>query len=234
MKASLFLIIILVFLSFAQSQDHYRLEFWGIPCGTITMDQPDPETLTFETQSQGILDWIYPFHNEYSVSFDTSTFNLRSLSKKIRQGSEVEKFTGTWDPDRPAIVYNQKIVVPRETEVMTVLSLLALVMHRSPQEIDTRWFPLEHEGALYRARFIWAGVDTLSILNEDQITDHYRLDFELVDDSGKILAHSDFFHEYITTDGLVKQLWVTSKTPKKILQAQVSLSGMTLKARLRP
>ncbi|MFQ6614086.1 MAG: hypothetical protein ACE5D1_04510, partial [Fidelibacterota bacterium] len=188
---------------------------------------------TFETQSSGFLDWIFPFHNQYAVTFDTVTFFMRSTAKRIRQGSELEKLSGSWDGVNSAVVYDDKTAIPRDSEVMTVLTMLALVIHRNPENFDTHWYPLEHEGALYRARFLWAGPDSLVTDASGAPANRYRLDLELRDDSRKILAHSDFFHEYITMDGLIKQVWVSTTTPK-ILQAQVTLKGLTLKARRRP
>ncbi|NOZ75259.1 MAG: DUF3108 domain-containing protein [FCB group bacterium] len=229
-----FLLIFLIVIPGLPAQDRYQLDFWGIPCGTITLSEPEPGTLTFETQASGLLDWLYPFHNEYTVTFDTNTFFMRSTAKKIRQGEAVEKLSGRWDDAQQAVIYDDKTIIPRDSEVMTVLSMLALIIHCDPEMVDTHWYPMEHEGALYRARFLWAGPDTLTIDRVHVPADRYRLDFELQDDSRKILAHSDFFHEYITTDGLIKQVWVSTKTPKRILQAQVTLSGLTLKARRLP
>ncbi len=227
MKLFVMWIVGLVFVSVTTGQEHYQLEFWGIPCGTITMDQTTPGTLIFNTVSTGVLDWLFPFRNEYSVTYDTSTFTVLGLSKETHQRSAVQKLQAKWYPDNHTIVYNKKTVLHRETEMVTVLSLLALIEKRTPEDIDTKWFPMEHEGAIYRARFIYAGNDTLIDEPGQPACYHYRLDFETSDTSEKILAHSDFFHEYITSDGMVKQLWVTIKKPRKIVKAQVSLSGIT-------
>ncbi|RMF10954.1 MAG: hypothetical protein D6762_00360 [Candidatus Neomarinimicrobiota bacterium] len=220
-------------LSLLYSQGTYELTFWGIPCGTITYTEADGH-LEFICQSSSWIDWLYPFHNTYQVSFDTTHFTMLEGSKTIRQGERKQSLHYRWDETARAVHYEDKGSVSRTEPVTTILTLLALTCHRPPDAFDAHWYPMEHEGALYRARFLRADRDTLTLGTEKVPCDHYRLDLEPVETSGKVLEHSDFFHEYITSPEMGKQLWVTTKSPKKILQAQINLSGITLTAKLLP
>ena len=83
------------------------------------------------------------------------------------------------------------------------------------------------EGYLFCSNFslnIWAG-------NDSVFCDHYRIDIKATSEKQiKILDKTDYFHENITHPKLIKQLWVEKHGERRIIQASVKMTGVTLKA----
>jgi hypothetical protein len=60
------------------------------------------------------------------------------------------------------------------------------------------------------------------------LCDHYRLDIIINDDSGKFRENSDYFMDEIIASGIVRQLWVSRETQKRIIQASIKTMGLPL------
>jgi len=61
-----------------------------------------------------------------------------------------------------------------------------------------------------------------------ELCDHYRLDIIIDDDSGKFWEKSDYFMGEIIASGIVRQLWVSRETQKRIIQASIKTMGLPL------
>ena len=91
---------------------------------------------------------------------------------------------------------------------------------------------MNHEGASYRARFLWAGTETVDINDVDIICDHYRLDIEETDGVSINISPWDYFTDHVASDGALRQIWVEQNDKRRIIKATVSIYGMTITAKL--
>ena len=115
-----------------------------------------------------------------------------------------------------------KIEIMESTQ--TLFTLLAMIQHRGADAMDTKWFAFEHEGQKGGARFLLADSQNVWIGKDSIMCDHYRLDLNLSDNSGKFLEKSDYFMEEIIVDNLVREIWVSKRKPKKIIRASLKHS----------
>ena len=106
--------------------------------------------------------------------------------------------------------------------------MLAMVQAANYRELDTHWFPFEHEGQLGKARFVWSDTATINYRKNKELCDHYRLDIIIDDDSGKFRENSDYFMDEIIASDIVRQLWVSRETQKRIIQASIKTMGLPL------
>ena len=212
----------------------YQIDFLGIPCVSVEMDQPQSGKLNFRTKTIGVIDQIWPVDNQYSTRFDSVDFGILAYNKKIKQGNFEQKLELKYDSDSHEVVYDSDTRVARQPDTQTIFTILARITQESAEQLDTRWFELEHEGSLYKARLLWADSVSLTIDNSTYLCDHYRLDIvPTAGSSENILQQTDYFSEYIIHPAAVRQLWVTRGADQKIVQASVKLFGFTLEARLK-
>ena len=212
----------------------YQINFLGIPCVSVVMDQPEQGKLNFRTRTIGIIDQAWPVDNQYFTTFDLADFGIRAYNKKIKQGKFEQKLTLEYDSDSHEVVYNAETRIERQPDTQTIFTILARITQESAEQLDTRWFELEHEGSLYKARLLWADSVSLKINNSTYKCDHYRLDIvPTTGTSENILQRTDYFSEYIMHPTAVRQLWVTRDDDQKIVKASVKLHGFTLEARLK-
>jgi len=224
----------LFFLPNTSLAQDYQIDFLGIPCVSVEMDRPAPGQLNFRTKTIGILDQIWPVDNQYSTTFDSVDFGIRTYNKKIKQGNFEQKLTLEYDTDSHEIVYNSETRIERPPDTQTIFTILARITQEPAEQLDARWFELEHEGSLYKTRLLWADSVSLNIGNSTYLCDHYRLDIiPATGASENILQQTDYFSEYIIHPAAVRQLWVTRGADQKIVQASVKLFGFTLEARLK-
>lgn len=197
------------------------------------MEQPAPGRLDFRTRTVGLLDTIWPVDNTYSTSYDTTTFVAKSYTKQIRQKKFQQNLKFVTDDNTGTINYDKTAAIRRPENVQTIFTMLAQVGQETPEQLDTRWFPMEHEGQPYRVRLLWAGSATIKIAGKSYGCNHYRLDIEPADGQKEnILTRSDYFSEYIVHPDAMRQLWVESDGQRRIVQATVKLFGITLEAQL--
>ena len=115
-------------------------------------------------------------------------------------------------------------------DCQTIFTLLARVSRQKAKDLDTKWYQMEHEGELFRARLLWADSINVWTGNDSIFCDHYRLDIDSTENKIKILDQTDYFSENITQSNLIKQLWVEKSGEKKIIQASAQISGLAMKA----
>jgi hypothetical protein len=86
--------------------------------------------------------------------------------------------------------------------------LLCKILDSSIDSIDTKWFELENEGTLYKARPLWNDTTTLTIDRDKYFCNHYRLDLKINDDSSKMFDETDYFNDLFFDINSIRQLWI--------------------------
>ncbi len=215
-----------------QSQS-YQIDIFGIPCVKVEMDHSTAAKLVFETRTIGIIDKIWPVDNTYTSEYDINTGAAKNFRKDIKQGSYEHTTEFTVDSDG-VFHYNKKYELNRPPKTQTIFTLLARINQIPVDEMDGRWYPLEHQGKPYRLRLLWAGEVKLTVGDTTYTCDHFRLDIEPAEGSEKEIPNdSDYFCDNITHPDAVRQLWVTQEEPRMIVQASVKLFGFSLEATIR-
>jgi len=121
---------------------------------------------------------------------------------------------------------------PRPREIQSIFTLLARVQQETVAKLDARWFTLDHEGRLYKGRFLWADSVNIKALGKEIPCDHYRLDLIPLEHSEEepILTHSDYFMSHIIATNAVRQLWVERGKSRRIIKASVTVYGIPVEA----
>ena len=117
--------------------------------------------------------------------------------------------------------------------IQNIFTLLARVSYQSVEDLDTKWFAMNHEGVPHRARFLWAGTDTLDINNADMVCDHYRLDIEKAKGESVQVSPWDYFTDHVSSSKAIRQIWVEQNDKRRIIKATVSIYGMTVTAEIQ-
>ena len=116
---------------------------------------------------------------------------------------------------------------------MTIFTFLERLNRKSSEDLDTQWFPLEHEGNMFKSRVLLADTSELIINGHSFMCNHFRLDLLPDDKEIKMLDRSDYFSHNITRPDAVKQIWVERKPSGKILKASVKIGPITVTATLK-
>ena len=188
--------------------------------------------LSFHTETLGMIHFIWPVDNHYFTEYDSISFGIRRYRKSIQQGSYTGELNCTFEPNGSQLDYNRQLVAAVDS-IQNIFTLLARVSYQYVEDLDTKWFPMNHEGVPHRARFLWAGTDTLDINNADMVCDHYRLDIEKV--KGKLVQVSpwDYFTDHVASSEAIRQIWVEQNEKQRIIKATVSIYGMTVTAEIQ-
>lgn len=100
--------------------------------------------------------------------------------------------------------------------------------------LDTKWWKLDHEGQLFNSRYVWIDSVEVNIDGDKYLTDHYRLDLIPSDNEPtQLVEKTDIFTWGIALDDCVRQIWIERGEKKRILRAEVKVSGFTLTAELK-
>lgn len=211
---------------------HYDLTIFGITCGEISyISEKDKMAVT--AQSSGFVEYFYPFKNDYNTSFDTLSFGVRHYKKITRQGEFKQRLSGNWDKSLEEFTYDKLESFKRADSCMTIFTFLERLNRKSSEDLDTQWFPLEHEGNMFKSRVLLADTSELIINGHSFMCNHFRLDLLPDDKEIKMLDRSDYFSHNITRPDAVKQIWVERKPSGKILKASVKIGPITVTATLK-
>ena len=228
MHAKPMLIFLLANSIFLYGQE-YRIMLWSFPIVTVKMNSEAPGKIAFKTESIGIMDYIWPHDNSYTTHYDTTNFGLRHFSKKIKQGDFKQKLSYDFNSDDSTLIYNGNTVLVPDS-IQTIFTLLARITTNPLEYIDTKWFPMDHEGCSYRGRFLWSDTVTVKAMDKNILCDHFRLDLILNEDNECLLEKSDYFMKNIVAENAVRQLWVEKNNNKRIIKAAAKVYGLTLEA----
>jgi len=217
-----------------QSQT-YEITLWGFQIGEVTIHTPTPDSMYVHAKSTGIVDIIIPFDNNYITTFDSTAYACTSYRKSIKQKTFDQKLTCVWDESSHEFNYKKHMRVSRKEKHHNIFSLFRRAQYTPINELDTKWFLMEHEGSSFRARFLWADSMNLFVGSDSISSNHFRLDvFPANKKNVKILDQTEYFSRNITHQKGVRQLWVERGGDKHILQASFTLSGIPIKIQMKP
>ena len=206
----------------------YRIYLLGIPIVEVSMES-STSSLDFSTQTIGFFHSIWPIDNYYMTEYDSSSFGIRKYTKSIHQGSYKGKLDCNYDLTSSNLYYGDQSVVVVDS-IQNIFTLLARVSYQLPEDLDTQWFPMNHEGIPHRARFLWAGTEIVKGNDLEVLCDHYPLDIEQMDGDSIHISPYDYFTDHVASTGALRQLWVEIMGKRRILQASVSIYGFTVTA----
>ena len=196
----------------------YSIDILGIHAADVEQIKSDSGSIIFKTQNRGIFDLVWPTTNYYEAKFNLDNFVIKSWGKKIKQGDYKTSQFCLIDTNN-VLIYNDKIKIKTPKITHNIFSLLAMVQSYNADNLDTKWFNLEHEGLFGKARFVWA--DSSKIWNGDDsvLCDHYRLDISITDSLNKINKETDYFMKYIVNENFVREVWVSRTNSNNIIMA---------------
>ena len=215
---------------FIHAQD-YKITFFGLPAVDVNM-AVDENKINLSVQTVGLINLIWPTENQYAVTYNSSHFGLLNYEKKIKQGTNKYKLTAAYYPEDSTLHYEQT-TLKRVPEIQTIFTLLAQVQKEPIDAIDTKWFPMDHDGQLFSARLLWADTSTITIKDSSIICNHYRLDIKAEEDVTSLDEQSDYFMNNIVAPEAVRQLWVEKSGRRRIIQASVKIYGINIVARIK-
>ena len=211
------LLSLFITICFAPGQS-YSISVFGIPAADVEQTIHDSGKIEFTTQNRGIFDLFWPAKNVYGAIYDSDSFALKSWSKTVKQGEFKQKVSGKVD-FLGYLAYDDETMIEIPKNIYTIFTLLAMVQSRPYHKLDTKWFDYEQEGQIGQARFVWADSSNAWNGQDSVMCDHYRLDIEIKEEENKLDNYSDYFMEEILADGVVRELWVSRKKPKRIIRA---------------
>ena len=223
------IVIFLLASSFSLTGQEYKIMLWSFPIVAVKMNSEAPGKIAFKTESIGIMDYIWPHDNSYTTHYDTTNFGLRHFSKKIKQGDFKQKLSCDFNSDDSTLIYDGN-TVPVPDSIQTIFTLLARITINPLEYIDTKWFPMDHEGCSYRGRFLWSDTVTVKAMDKNILCDYFRLDLIPNEDNECLLEKSDYFMKNIVAENTVRQLWVEKNNNKRIIKAAAKVYGLTLEA----
>ena len=225
------LILIILFVSPRLFAEDYRVYLLGVPIVNISMESSN-NAISFHTETLGMIHSIWPVDNHYFTDYDSISFGIRQYTKSIYQGSYKGELNCTFEPNGSQLNYNRQSVAVVDS-IQNIFTLLARVSYQSVEYMDTKWFPMNHEGVPHRARFLWAGTETVGINDVNILCDHYRLDIEEVKGESVKVSPWDYFTDHVSSSEALRQLWVEKLGERRIIKASVSIYGMTVTAELQ-
>ena len=190
------------------------------------------DALSFHTETLGMFHFIWPVDNYYFTHYDSISFGIRQYRKSIHQGSYKGELDCTFEPNSSQLNCNRQSVAAVDS-IQNIFTLLARVSYQSVEDLDTKWFPMNHEGDPYRARFLWAGIDEVEIEDVDITCDHYRLDIEKAKGESVQVSPWDYFTDHVASSEALRQIWVEQSGKRRISKATVSIFGMTVTAEIQ-
>ena len=205
----------------------YDVSLWGIPIGSGKINNDIIGEMSMELKTIPLIENIYPIHINYFSKYDKSNYTIIENSKSANQGKDKQDFKALLGPDNVLNYDDAESVVVNEN-THSLISLIVRLLDSSIEAIDTKWFNLENEGILYKARFLWNDTVTVVINNKGVFSDHYRIDLEIVDDSKKIFETTDYFNEVFFDINSIRQIWVEQWQKQKRL-AKISIKSSSIK-----
>ena len=225
---NIFIYFIAIFKLFSQE---YSIDILGLHATDVSQIKTDSSSIIFKAQNRGLFDFIWPTNNYYETKYVPKKFIMKSWRKKIKQGDynlslSAKKVTNNH------FLYNdeKKINVPQP--IYNVFSLLAMIQSSQRKYLDSKWFNLEHEGSVGRARFIWADSSNIWDGRDSVMCDHYRFDIFITDSTHRINKTTDYFMQYIVNPNFVREVWVSTEENKIIMAARLSTPWISLYAKV--
>ena len=238
MKKIIFFIFINNFILSTENESlKYIISFLTIPSVELSMSNKvidnNTSNIIFSAKSISLLDNFFKIDNYYSTIYNVNTFKMLEYTSNINQPNANYDFKIKWDDKDKKYDYLE-ISYERPEKTNNIFSLLQRVRFQPIDKIDTIWIPIEHEGSLFNARYLW--VDSVNVKIDSVIikTNHFKLDLEKEENSQKKLKEiSDVFNWGITLDNSIRQIWIERVEPFRIIKAEVDVRGLKFKASLK-
>ena len=212
---------------------YYDLTIFGIKCGEISYLYPQNNQLLITAYSTGLIDYVFPFKNDYNTTFDTSFYGVQRYNKIIRQGDFKQRLSGKWDTSSKKIVYKNMKSFQRPDSCMNLFTFFARLNKEQGDMLDTQWFPVEHEGNLFKSRVLIADTVKMESNGHSVLCNHFRIDLIPLSDQIKMLDRSDYFSQNITRPEAIKQVWVEQNNLRRIMKASAKIGPIAVVATLR-
>lgn len=238
MKKIIFFIFINNFILSTEDESlKYIISFLTIPSVELSMSNRvidnNTSTIIFSAKSISLLDNFFKIDNYYSTIYNVNTFKMLEYTSNINQPNANYDFKIKWDDENKQYDYLD-ISYERPKETNNIFSLLQRVRYQPIDKIDTIWIPIEHEGSLFNARYLWIDSVDVTIDSVSIKTNHFKIDLEKKENSRKKLKEiSDVFNWGITLDNSIRQIWVERVEPYRIIKAEVDVRGLKFKASLK-
>ena len=188
--------------------------------------------LSFHTETFGMIHFVWPVKNHYFTKYDSVSFGVRQYTKSIQQGKYSDELSCYYDSSNSKLKYNDESITVVDS-IQNIFTLLSRLSKQSVSDIDTKWFPMNHEGIPHRARFLWAGVESIEIDGANILCDHYRLDIEKIEGNSIEVYPWDYFTDHIASKEALRQLWVEQGGKRRVIKASVLIYGMSVTAELQ-
>ena len=221
--------ITILFYNASMSAQEYTISLWSIPVAQVEMNNNKLGEIHFNTESVGIIDYIWPHKNSYSTFYNKENFGLRKYSKKIKQGDFKQKMSWEYNLSDSALIHEDTKISTSDS-IQTIFTMLARVTLEPYNYLDTKWFMIDHESCLHKGRFLWSDTIRVTALDKEILCDHFRLDLKKIDQNDCGIDESDYFMKNIIDDNSVRQIWVEKNNNKRIIKASVKVYGFPLEA----
>ncbi len=200
---------------------NYSANVYGLPMAKIQFKSiADSVILKFETI--GLIDAIWPAKNSYSTHFDSTHFGLIAFKKKIKQDNLKQSVLIKLKNE--VLQYNNQ-TRDRSDSTQTMFTMFARLNQQHQEDLDTKWFEIDHEGKPMRGRFLWGETETIKVNNTNILCDHIRMDMEYLDESNGFLERTDRLMHYAPDPGAVRQIWVERNGNRRIIQVSMTAYG---------
>ena len=229
---------ILLFIAFLGGKEtlNYTINFWGLTCVDVEMILEEKKEhnikLKFLAKTRNIMDYFFPINNQYTTWYDKELFSISKYVVSINQPNADYNYELTWN-NRIKQFSTSEISYSRPEKSHNIFSLLMRARNMEWEQLDTSWWPIEHDGKPYQGRYLW--VDSLAILvgKEQIFADHFRFDIQKIKgDYQQLNEISDVFSWAIVLDNCIRQIWVERYGKRRILKAEVTIKGFNLRANL--
>ena len=215
---------------------NYTISFWGITCVDVEMILEETEQnnmkLDFLAKTTNVVDYFFPVNNKYTTYYDKKLFTMSKYIVSTDQPNANYNYELTWN--KKTKQYTTSLLsYSRLQKNHNIFSLLMRARNMNWEQLDTIWWPMEHNGTPYQGRYLWVDSLEIAVGTEKILADHFRLDLqEIAGDSQQINEISDVFSWGITLEDCIRQVWVERSEKRRILQAEVTVKGINLISKL--
>ena len=223
------LAIILTSITFAQV---YDVKIWGIPVGNARFEHVGDNEIELNLRIHEAVKPIYPVKINYYSKYNNSDHTIINVEKVVDQGNN--SFEYKIEYDNGTAIYNGKDTISINSSTYSFLSLIDKIVRAPIDSVDTKWFDMENEGVLYKARPLWNDSTTITIDDKEYFCDNYRLDMRVVDDSNKLFEETDYFNELFFDINSVRQLWVENwQKQRRLVKIKLKNTFLNLEITIR-
>ena len=200
---------------------NYSANVYGLPMAKIQFKSIS-DSITLKVETIGLIDAIWPIKNAYTTNFDTTHFGLITFKKKIKQDNL--KQSVLIELKNEVLQYNNQ-TRDRSDSTQTMFTMFARLNQQHQEDLDTKWFEIDHEGKPMRGRFLWGETETIKVNNTNILCDHIRMDMEYLNESNGFLDSTDRLMHYAPDPDAVRQIWVERNGNRRIIQISMTAYG---------